>query len=285
MPRKIVEVDPGYFVVDPGRWHPDPEKAKLGEKDPEDPGDPDAQRVAAALPSFDFKGVPAFFDVGGLLFDPKVLSLCIDIFEERYRAMEPPPSSICGLDARGFIFGPLVAQRLQVPFFMMRKKGKLPGPVMECAYQTEYSSEVLTVPCWAVKPGDRVVIFDDLIATGGTTIAAANLIVQCGAVVAEVAVIVAIAVFKGWQKFRSALPELADVPIFAIAEATNALAMPEGSVASYTVASGTPEHTAIQEAMKGAQAGEVLVKGPENAFTTKPRGPGFNVRYLEEKAD
>ena len=63
---------------------------------------------------------------------------------------------------------------------MMRKKGKLAGPVIECAYQTEYSKEVLTIPCTAVKKGDRVVIFDDLMATGGTTIAAANLIVQSG---------------------------------------------------------------------------------------------------------
>ena len=67
---------------------------------------------------------------------------------------------------------------------------------------------MLTIPCSAVKPGDRVVIFDDLIATGGTTIAAAHLIVQSGATVAEVAVITAIAFFKGWQKFRSSLPQL-----------------------------------------------------------------------------
>jgi len=93
------------------------------------------------------------------------------------------PDSICGIDARGFIFGPLVAQRLRIPFFMMRKKGKLAGPVIECAYQTEYSKEVLTIPCTAVKKGDRVVIFDDLMATGGTTIAAANLIVQSGGIV------------------------------------------------------------------------------------------------------
>lgn len=284
MGRKVLEVDTGYFLVDPGRPHEDPERARNGEKHPEDLGDPDSQYIASCLPSFDFKGVPAFIDVGGICADPKALKLCTDIFEERYRAMDPPATSICGLDARGFVFGPLVAQRLQIPFFMMRKKGKLPGPVMECAYQTEYSDEVLTIPCWAVKPGDRVVIFDDLIATGGTTIAAANLILQCGGVVAEVAVVTAIAFFKGWQKFRDSLPELKEVPIFAIVEATTTLAMPEGSTESYAVASGSPEHLAIQEAMKGAAPGEVLVKEGEASFVLKPKGPGFNIKYLEEAA-
>merc|ERR1719456_2035501 len=117
---------------------------------------------------------------------------------------------------------------------------------MEVAYKTEYSDEVLTIPCAAVKPGDRIVIFDDLIATGGTTIASANLIIQCGGVVAEVAVITAIAFFKGWQKFRNSLPELADVPIFAIVEANNTLSMPEGSTASFTVKSQSADHKAMQ---------------------------------------
>ena len=130
--------------------------------------------------------------------------------------MDPPIDKVCGLDARGFIFGPLVAQELQLPFFMMRKKGKLPGPTIEQPYETEYSKETLTIPCNALKKGERVLIVDDLIATGGTTIASANLIVQSGGVVAEVAVITCIEFFKGWQKFRNSLPELKDVPIFAI---------------------------------------------------------------------
>ena len=76
---------------------------------------------------------------------------------------------------------------MMVPFFMMRKKGKLPGPVIEQPYETEYSKEVLTIPCNALKKGDRVLIVDDLIATGGTTIASASLIIKSGGVVAEVA--------------------------------------------------------------------------------------------------
>jgi len=281
--RKVVEIDPGYFLVDPGKQHPDPEKAKLGQKDPENPGDKDAQYIASRLPGFNFKDVPSFFDVGGICADPKALKLATDIFVERYYAMSPKPTSICGLDARGFIFGPLVAQRLRIPFFMMRKAGKLPGPVMECAYKTEYSDEILVIPCASVKPGDRVVIFDDLIATGGTTIAAANLIIQCGGVVAEVAVITAIAFFKGWQKFISSLPQLKDVPIFAIVEATNALCMPEGSTESFKVASGSDELKAIQEAMKDAKLGDVLVKEAGGKFSAKPVGPGFNTKYAESE--
>lgn len=280
MPRKVVEVEPGYFLVDPGRPHPDPEKAKLGERDPNDPGDADARYIASHLPGYNFKKVPSFFDIGGICADPRALQLCTDIFEERYRLMSPPPTSICGLDARGFIFGPLVAQRLQLPFFMMRKQGKLPGPVMECAYKTEYSDDILTIPCTAVRPGDRVVIFDDLIATGGTTIAAADLILQCGGVVAEVAVITAIAFFKGWEKFRNSLPQLRTVPIFAIVEANNCLEMPAGSTDSYCVGSGSPEHLAIQEAMKSAKLGEVICRDG-TSFVARPLGPGFSRKYAE----
>lgn len=187
-------------------------------------------------------------------------------------------TSVCGLDARGFIFGPPVALRLGVPFFMMRKAGKLPGPTMEVPYETEYSKETLSIPCSAVRPGDRVVIFDDLIATGGTTIAAANLIVEAGGVVAEVAVITAIAFFKGWQKFRASLPQLATVNIFAIVEATNCLTMPEGSMATYKVGAGTEEHKRLTAAMKAAKPWpeDVLIRTGEGdavAFTTAPRGP------------
>lgn len=279
-PRKIIEVEPGYFLVDPGRAHPDPARAAHGDRDPENPGDSDARYVASRLPGYNFKKVPSFFDVGGLCADPHALKLVTDIFQERYQSMRPPPTSICGLDARGFIFGPLVAQRLQIPFFMMRKQGKLPGPVMECSYKTEYSDDVLTIPCGAVRPGDRVVIFDDLIATGGTTIASADLIIQCGGEVAEVAVICAIAVFRGWEKFRNSLPQLKSVPIFAIVEASNCLEMPPGSTESFTVTSGSAEHKAIQEAMKTARPGDVICR--EGAgFVTKPLGPGFSVKYKE----
>ena len=187
-------------------------------------------------------------------------------------------TSVCGLDARGFIFGPPVALRLGVPFFMMRKAGKLPGPTMEVPYKTEYSDETMSIPCSAVRPGDRVVIFDDLIATGGTTIAAANLIVESGAVVAEVAVITAIAFFKGWQKFRASLPQLANVGIFAIVEATNCLTMPEGSMGTYKVAAGSAEQAKLVAAMKGARPWphDVLVRkgeGDSVVYSTAPRGP------------
>eukprot|EP00746_Dinoflagellata_sp_MGD_P032151 gnl/MRDRNA2_/MRDRNA2_176530_c0_seq1.p1 gnl/MRDRNA2_/MRDRNA2_176530_c0~~gnl/MRDRNA2_/MRDRNA2_176530_c0_seq1.p1 ORF type:complete len:174 (+),score=44.71 gnl/MRDRNA2_/MRDRNA2_176530_c0_seq1:56-523(+) len=155
---------------------------------------------------------------------------------------------------------------------------------MEVAYKTEYSDEVLTIPCSAVRPGDRVIIFDDLIATGGTTIAAAHLILQCGGIVSEVAVITAIAFFKGWRKFRESLPELKDVPIFAIVEATNALSMPDGSTDSFQVSSGSDEHKAIQEAMKDAKLGDVLVKEAGGKFSVKPKGPGFNTKYAESEA-
>jgi len=251
------------------------------------PEDEDAVFIASTLPSFEFKGVPAFFDVGGICMNPLALEKTIDIFEERYRGFNPPPDKICGLDARGFLFGPLVAQRLKIPFFMMRKEGKLPGPTMAVPYETEYSKEVLTVPVNSIVPGERVVIFDDLIATGGTTIAAANLIVECGGVVCDVSVVTAIAFFKGWEKFRNSLPQLADVPIFAIVECTKVPGMPEGSTETMTIKANSAEHRAIQAAMANAKPGDVICKtldGCTVVYDTKPMS-GLNTKYLEEGAD
>jgi len=260
----IVEMDEGFYCVDPEA--------------------PEAKYVASRLPGFDFKDVPSFFDVGGICADPEALKICTDIFYERYKDLNI--TSICGLDARGFIFGPLVAQRLMVPFFMLRKQGKLPGPVMECPYETEYSKEVLTIPCSSVKPGDRIVIFDDLIATGGTTIASANLICEAGGVVVEVAVITAIAFFKGWTKFRSSLPCLAEVPIFSIVEASTTPCMPKGSTASFVVKANSAEHQAMVDGMKGAQLGSVLCKHPDGTYTAEmPDCNKVNEAYLEEGAE
>jgi len=267
-PVPILELDPGFFCVDP-------ECAE-------------AKKIAARLPGFSFKDVPSFFDIGGICADPEALKLVTDIFVQRYEGMNL--TSVCGLDARGFIFGPLIAQRLMIPFFMLRKQGKLPGPVIECGYQTEYSSEVLTIPCNAVKPGDRVLVVDDLIATGGTTIAAANLIVEAGGVVAEVAVITAIAFFKGWQKFRASeingQPVLKDVPIFSIVEATTTPAMPEGSTDSIVVQAQSPEHLAMLEAMKTAELGSVLCKNADGTYRCEVPDPNkVNEAYLLEGAE
>eukprot|EP00658_Telonema_sp_P-2_P036494 TRINITY_DN26387_c0_g1_i1.p1 TRINITY_DN26387_c0_g1~~TRINITY_DN26387_c0_g1_i1.p1 ORF type:complete len:272 (-),score=75.56 TRINITY_DN26387_c0_g1_i1:220-1035(-) len=258
---KVIEMDNGFFCVDP-------------ECD-------EAKYVASRLPGYDFKNVPSFFDVGGICADPEALKIVTNIFYQRYK--DQNISSICGLDARGFIFGPLVAQALMVPFFMLRKQGKLPGPVMECPYETEYSSEVLTIPCSSVKPGDRVVIFDDLIATGGTTIASANLICEAGGEVAEVAVITAIAFFKGWQKFRSSLPKLANVPIFSIVEAGSTPCMPPGSQPSFVVKANSDEHKAMVEAMKTAELGAVLCKQEDGTYTAEvPDTNQVNQAYLAE---
>jgi len=143
-----------------------------------------------------------------------------------------------------------------------------------------------------VKKGDRILIYDDLIATGGTTIAAANLITKAGGIVAEVHVITAIAFFKGWEAFRNSLPCLKQVPIFAIVDCNDTLAMPKGSTESFVVKSNSTEHTCIVDAMKNAKMGDVLCKSTTisggsytTAFAAKPRGPGKNTKYAEEGAE
>jgi len=270
---KTDEVSPGYFLVD----SKSSEEAKL---------------VASSLPGYNFKNVPAFFDVGGLTQNPKALRYTIDMFEDRARALKPAPTCIVGLDARGFIFGPLVAQRLNIPFLMMRKKGKLPGPTIAEGYETEYSKDVLTISCNYLTPSDNVLIYDDLIATGGTTIAAAKLILASGARVSEVHVVTAIAFFEGWKKFRAADERLKDVGIFAIADANYTLAMPKGSTDTYTLEVDSMEHRCVVEATKRkSKPGDVLCrtvsKNSESGsytvkFETKSLGPGRNMKYLEE---
>lgn len=99
------------------------------------------------------------------------------------RAQSAKAEAIAGMEARGFIFGAAVAAQLTLPFVPVRKPGKLPVPVLAIDYALEYGTDTLEVDPTSVRPGQRVVIVDDLIATGGTALAAAQLLRQAGAAV------------------------------------------------------------------------------------------------------
>ncbi|GBG28560.1 Adenine phosphoribosyltransferase [Hondaea fermentalgiana] len=150
------------------------------------------QRVAAVTPYFAFKGIERFYDIGGFLKHPEVFEEVITLFADHLRDLEF--DSICGLDARGFILGPPVALRLNKPFFMVRKEGKLPNSITGEKYGKEYESgqDRLCVPVDAVKPGQRVVVIDDLVATGGTALAALELVKRLGGVCTELACVIEI---------------------------------------------------------------------------------------------
>ncbi|KAI3362910.1 hypothetical protein L3Q82_011505, partial [Scortum barcoo] len=109
-------------------------------------------------------------DICPILKDPAALTAVIDLFEEHVRNNHQQVDLVVGLDARGFLFGPLLAQRLGVGFVLVRKKGKLPGPTISVAYDLEYEKAEAEIQEDAVTPGQKVLLIDDLLATGGERI-------------------------------------------------------------------------------------------------------------------
>lgn len=112
----------------------------------------------------------------------------------------PDVDVIVGLDARGFLFGFLVAAELGVAFVPIRKKGKLPGKCLSYEYKLEYGSDVFEVQASSIKSGQKVVIVDDLLATGGTLTAACHLIEQAGGIVQEIVVVLELTSLNGRAK-------------------------------------------------------------------------------------
>ena len=153
------------------------------------------------VPDWPAPGV-MFRDITPLLSQPRVFRVLIDQFVHRY--FDVRPDAIAGLDARGFILGAVVAYELNVGFVPIRKKGKLPFTTVAESYELEYGSATVELHTDAVKPGDRVVLIDDLIATGGTMMAGKRLLEKLGATVIEGAAIVDLPELGGSQRLREA---------------------------------------------------------------------------------
>jgi adenine phosphoribosyltransferase len=153
------------------------------------------------VPDWPSPGVQ-FRDITPLLQNPKVFRVLIDTFVHRY--FDVRPDLIAGLDARGFIIGSVLAYQLNVGFVPIRKKGKLPFTTVAETYELEYGSATVELHTDAVKTGDRVVLFDDLIATGGTMMAGKRLLERLGAVVIEGAAIVDLPELQGSARLREA---------------------------------------------------------------------------------
>lgn len=158
------------------------------------------------VPDWPAPGVQ-FRDITPLLQNPRVFRVLIDAFVHRYLDPALRPDVVAGLDARGFILGAVVAYELNVGFVPIRKKGKLPFTTVEETYELEYGSATVELHTDAVKPGDRVLLIDDLIATGGTMMAGWRLLEKLGAVVTEGAAIVDLPELGGSQRLTdSGLP-------------------------------------------------------------------------------
>jgi adenine phosphoribosyltransferase len=139
-----------------------------------------------SIPDFPQKGV-VFRDITTVLQDADGLHMAIDEMQKRLEGLEF--DKIAGLESRGFIFGMPIAYNLHKPFVLIRKKGKLPCETVQATYHLEYGTATIEMHRDAIKPGQRVLIVDDLVATGGTIRAMIDLVERCGGVVAGVLVL------------------------------------------------------------------------------------------------
>lgn len=149
------------------------------------------------VPDFPKSGIQ-FIDITPILQDPALFGLCIDLFCDRYKDLRL--DAIVAIEARGFIFGGAIARQLGIGFVPVRKKGKLPYRTREQSYDLEYGSATIAVHEDAIRPGARVALVDDVLATGGTAAAAAQLVRALGADLVEITFLVELAFLNGRSK-------------------------------------------------------------------------------------
>ncbi|KAJ1646782.1 adenine phosphoribosyltransferase [Coemansia asiatica] len=127
------------------------------------------------FPDFPSQGI-LFRDIFPIFRHPEAIECLVNHFVDHIRALNQQVDVVVGLDARGFLFGPLIAIKLGVPFAPVRKRGKLPGQVVSVTYMKEYGPDVFEMQADAIESGKSVVIVDDLLATGGSCKAAEDLV-------------------------------------------------------------------------------------------------------------
>ncbi len=157
------------------------------------------KKLIREVPDFPKKGI-LFYDITTLLRDKTGFAQLIDLFSEHYIGKQI--DLILGMEARGFIFGPALAYRLNAGFVPVRKPGKLPAATCRVEYELEYGSNALEVHKDAIEKGQRVLIVDDLLATGGTAEATARLATYLGAQIAGLAFVVELDFLNGREKLK-----------------------------------------------------------------------------------
>lgn len=153
-----------------------------------------------SIPDFPEEGI-IFRDVTSILEDKDALKLAIDSMQEKLEEVEY--DLILGPESRGFIFGMPIAYNCNKPFIPVRKKGKLPCETVEMEYELEYGTAVIEIHKNAIQPGQKVVIIDDLIATGGTIEAIVKLVEQLGAQVVKIVFLMELEGLKGREKLKN----------------------------------------------------------------------------------
>jgi adenine phosphoribosyltransferase len=159
----------------------------------------DIERAIRNVPDFPKPGIQ-FKDITPVLADPKLFSGCIDLLIDGFKPGQV--DAVVGIDARGFIFASAAAIRLQAGFVPVRKKGKLPFKTHEQDYALEYGTASIAMHVDALKPGARVLLIDDLLATGGTAAAATALVGKLGAQILEISFLIELKFLNGRDRLK-----------------------------------------------------------------------------------
>ena len=163
----------------------------------------DIVSLIRAVPDFPVAGV-TFRDITPLLADARAFARCISALAEPWQ--DQHVQAVCGIEARGFIFGVALAQKLGAGFVPLRKPGKLPPPVMTVDYQLEYGSDRLEASTGILQPGQLALLVDDVLATGGTLAAAHALIQRLGGEVAGASVLIELDAMDGRSRWPGDSP-------------------------------------------------------------------------------
>jgi adenine phosphoribosyltransferase len=161
----------------------------------------DLAKVIRTIPDYPKPGI-MFRDITTLLGDARAFRRTVDELVQPFAGMKI--DKVAGIEARGFILGGAVAHQLSAGFVPLRKRGKLPHQTRAVEYALEYGSDAMEMHIDAVKPGERVMLVDDLIATGGTAFAAVQLLKEAGAEIMAAAFVVDLPELKGADRLRAA---------------------------------------------------------------------------------
>jgi adenine phosphoribosyltransferase len=164
------------------------------------PSAADIERAIRNIPDFPKPGIQ-FKDITPVLADARLFAGSIDLLVADYKP--GMVDAIVGIDARGFIFAAAAALRLEAGFIPVRKKGKLPYQTHEQSYDLEYGTNSIAIHTDAIKPGSRVLLIDDLLATGGTAAAAAMLLQKVGAKILEISFLIELSFLGGREKLKN----------------------------------------------------------------------------------
>ncbi|HEY8782965.1 MAG TPA: adenine phosphoribosyltransferase [Mucilaginibacter sp.] len=158
------------------------------------------KRAIRDIPDFPKPGI-IFKDITPILKDPQLCIRIVDAFAERLK--DTRIDAIAGIESRGFLFGLMLATRLGLPFIPVRKAGKLPFTIKQKTYSLEYGTAIIELHTDAFEPGQHVLIHDDLLATGGTALAASELIQEMGGIVAGFSFVVGLGFLNGKERIAS----------------------------------------------------------------------------------